>query len=66
MRKTLTIYNVDIETRLRMRLLCVAKGITMAKLLSVMVDREWQNEDNTIATSKLTRLTRRLTKQALR
>ena len=65
MRKTLTIYNVDIETRLRMRLLCVAKGVTMAQLLTIMVDKEW-NGDNTIATDKLKRLTRRLTKQALR
>jgi len=58
----LTIGNVDSETRLRMRLLCASKGISMAQLLDRMVDREW-NEDSTIADDKLRRAVRRLVEQ---
>lgn len=62
MGKVLTIYNVDVETRLRMRMLCASKGISMAQLLARMVDKEW-NEDSTIADDKLRRVVRHLIKQ---
>ena len=65
MGKTLTISNVSTEVRLKMRLLCVARGITMAVLLAELVDREWMS-DSTVASDELVRVARRLVKRAFK
>jgi len=47
MSKNLNIWRVPDEICLKMRLLCVGKGISMSMLLTELVDREW-NEDKTV------------------
>jgi len=42
MGRSVHIWNVDEETHLKMRLLCAGRGISMGKLLSDMIGKEWQ------------------------
>lgn len=59
MNKNLHIWNVDDVTHLRMKLLCSVRGISMAKLLENLIEKEW-NSDKTIPdklqTRKMTRI----------
>jgi hypothetical protein len=49
MGKTLTIWDCDSETRLKMRLLCIARQVPMAKLLKQLVEQAYEQETSVIS-----------------
>ena len=62
MSKNMTIWAVDDQTRLRFKLLCVAKSLSGAKLLKEMVDDEYSS-DKVIPNKSQTRKIRRVIKK---
>lgn len=52
--KNLHIWGINELTHLRMRLICTVRNISMAKLLDLLIEREWK-EDKTIANKVQTR-----------
>jgi hypothetical protein len=63
MKKVLTIAGVDAEVRLRMRIICAVRGVSMSQLLATMVGWEW-NQETAAGTGDIKRVARRLVKQA--
>lgn len=47
MGRNVHIWDVDEQTHLKMRLLATGQGISMAKLLEKLIEKEW-NEDKTV------------------
>ena len=64
-RRVLSVYGVPTEVRLKMRLLCIARGIAMGELLSEMVNVVWQ-DDGIVANDKVEGAARRLVKRAFK
>jgi len=62
MGKTLTIWDCDSETRLKMRLLCIARQVPMAKLLKQLVAQAYEKETSVIS-HEMKRKARRLIKK---
>ncbi len=58
MTKTLYIYNVDEQTYVKMRMLCLGKGLTMPKLLEELVDNAYQTDKTIPDKSRLRKMKR--------
>lgn len=58
MTKKLEIYNVDEQTHIKMRLLSIGKGLTMAQLLRELVDNAYQTDQTIPGKSKITKMKR--------
>jgi len=62
MGKNVHIWNIDEETHLKLRLLSTGRGVSMGKLLTDMVEKEW-NADKTILDKLQKRKVKRLIKR---
>ena len=56
------IWNVNEETRLKMKLLCAGRNLSMAKLLESIVEKEWLADDTEIGKLEKNRMRRIINK----
>jgi len=60
------LWNVDSQTRLHFRIICIQKGMTGAQLLREMVAKEWVSEGKKRFEGKKVRLIKRVVRRAMR
>ncbi|NQT74321.1 MAG: hypothetical protein HQ553_16385 [Chloroflexi bacterium] len=58
------IYGADDTTKLKFRVLCIAKGLTARELFKNIVDEAWENND-TVPDEQQTKLVKRLIKRSI-
>ncbi|MBA7472058.1 hypothetical protein ES707_07378 [subsurface metagenome] len=56
--RNLVIRGTDEETYVRMRMLCIGKGLTMPQLLKELVDNAYQTDKTIPSKTKITKMKR--------